>query len=389
MIQSNHLDVVLKISKHCNLRCTYCYEYEELADRSRMSLDQIGRVFDTLRRYTDVNDSITSIRFAWQGGEPMLIKPEVYRAIGDRCEAAFAGTRVAVSHVVQTNLTALSAAWLTFLREGRFFSDVGISFDVVGDCRVDVKGQLRTATVLTNLQALIDARVPFAAIAVISRPSLPGIAHVHGFFDELGIETRFLPFNQSVSDRQFQDHAVHPHEIADAFKGLFDRWMASDLATSMEPVREYLGYALNVLRGVRWPGVGSDLDQLESVFIVHTNGNTWGMADLYVPDACYGNLFEEEFSDILGSPSRRRASDRLRARVSTVCGACPYFGACPGFGVAFAMPDERAALALHGCVVRTMIDHILDRLGQTESPDALGRTGARDGHGNPAIATSL
>ena len=34
---------VMKISKYCNLRCTYCYEYNELGNKERMSLDHIAR----------------------------------------------------------------------------------------------------------------------------------------------------------------------------------------------------------------------------------------------------------------------------------------------------------------------------------------------------------
>ncbi|HRD75742.1 MAG TPA: hypothetical protein PK264_07380 [Hyphomicrobiaceae bacterium] len=42
--------IVVKISKYCNLRCTYCYEFKDLANKARMSLDKIDRMFATMRR---------------------------------------------------------------------------------------------------------------------------------------------------------------------------------------------------------------------------------------------------------------------------------------------------------------------------------------------------
>jgi uncharacterized protein len=387
MMRTSHLEIVPKISKYCNLRCTYCYEYRELGDRKRMQLADIGHMFATLRRYVDANPEIGSIRFAWQGGEPLLIKPEVYRAISELCDSAFAGSPARVTHVVQTNLTVMSEAWLAFLRDGGFFQDVGISFDVIGDRRVDTKGQVRTDGVLANIQALIDAEIPFAAIAVMSRFTLPKIEQVHRFFDELGIETRFLPFNQSVSAEQMDAHALSGQEITDAFALLFDRWIESDNATSIEPLREYLGYALNVLEGRGQPE--PDLGPLESVFIVNTNGDTWGTGDLYRPSAAYGNIFAEEFADMMVSPMRDRATDAMRERVTAICGNCPYFGACPGYAVAFSMPDERASIAANGCMVRAVIDHILGRLEQAGLAEAVRQGGVAAGPLNGAIALPL
>ncbi|MEZ5788771.1 MAG: radical SAM protein [Xanthobacteraceae bacterium] len=387
MMRTSHLEIVPKISKYCNLRCTYCYEYRELGDRTRMQLADVGNMFATLRRHVDLHPEITSVRFAWQGGEPLLIKPDVYRAIAELSERAFSGAPARVSHVVQTNLTVMSPAWLAFLRDGGFFEDIGISFDVIGDRRVDTKGQVRTDAVLANIQALIDARVPFAAIAVMSRFTLPKIEQVQRFFDELGVETRFLPFNQSVSTEQKDAHALSAQEITDAFALLFDGWIASDNATSIEPLREYLSYALNVLEGRGEPD--PELEPLESVFIVNTNGDTWGTGDLYRPGAAYGNIFTEEFADMMVSPARLRATAAMRERVSAICGGCPYFGACPGFAVAFSMPDERAAIAASGCTVRAVIDHILSRLEQTGIAETVRHSGVAAGPLNGALALPL
>lgn len=42
----------------------------------------------------------------------------------------------------------------------------------------------------------------------------------------------------------------------------------------------------------------------ESVYIVDLNGGTWGVAEAYDLAYPHGNVFEQEFSAILGSPGR-------------------------------------------------------------------------------------
>lgn len=68
---------VVKISKYCNLRCTYCYEYHELGRKQRMSLDHIRRFFDNVAVHAAAND-FHSVSFLWHGGEPFLVPLDYY-----------------------------------------------------------------------------------------------------------------------------------------------------------------------------------------------------------------------------------------------------------------------------------------------------------------------
>src|SRR5688500_12783013 len=76
------IDFVIKISKYCNLRCSYCYEFEELGQRRRMGLDEL-RAFFTNVRDTVIQSGRSRIHFVWHGGEPLLVPLEYYERIGD------------------------------------------------------------------------------------------------------------------------------------------------------------------------------------------------------------------------------------------------------------------------------------------------------------------
>lgn len=136
-----HMEFVTKISKHCNLRCTYCYEYNELANTRRMPLDNIQCMFRNLKPYCSAH--LERISFIWHGGEPLLIKPAYYRQIGD-LQRQILGEEVACWNVTQTNLTVLTDDLLKFLGRQEFFLGCGVSVDPFGNERVDTKGSYAT-----------------------------------------------------------------------------------------------------------------------------------------------------------------------------------------------------------------------------------------------------
>ena len=76
----------IKMSKLCNLRCTYCYEFEELDDRRRISLDGWRSILESARWYQHElelqhpDEEITT-RFVWHGGEPSML-PLGYFEVG-------------------------------------------------------------------------------------------------------------------------------------------------------------------------------------------------------------------------------------------------------------------------------------------------------------------
>jgi len=349
---------VMKISKQCNLRCSYCYEFNELANKQRMSLDLISRIFENIARHV-IPNQYEWVSFVWHGGEPFLIPLEYYDSIGQLQRAIF-GDKVAVWNVVQTNLTVMTERHLEFLKSQRFFRSVGISFDVVGDQRVDIQGRLKTDVVLQNMEKLIDHKIPFGAIAVLARNTLPHIKPIYKFYDRLQIASRFLPFYMDASNEQIARHAVTYEEQISALKTIFEEWLASENATPVDPIDEYLNYAIAHLsqRSPQHYNRGSD----ESVFLVNLDGGVWGQGEAYEPELQYGNLATDSLGEILGSQARRRSNEQSESRCEQYCSRCPFYGACPGFFVANSSPQQRMMIEKSGCPVRDVVDHIVRTL---------------------------
>jgi uncharacterized protein len=362
------IDFVVKLSKYCNLRCSYCYEFDQLDDKRRISLASLRAFFENVVEAA-LQYGRRRIDFIWHGGEPFLIPLDYYLEIG-RLQREVIGDRIEVLNLVQTNLTVLTDKHLEFLQQRRFFSDwIGVSFDVYGDQRVDVQGLLRTETVLENLQRLRDAGIKFGAITVLARNTLPHIAAIYRFYDSLGISFRLLPFYKSAFDTQVQAHALGYAEIVDAFCTVFDAWLASPTATRVHPLADYLTYALAFL-GDR-PKRFHDPASGETVFLVDTDGETYGVADTYAPGRAYGNVFTQDFGDVLAAPARQQAVADAHERMARHCAGCPYHGHCPGTFAADATAEQRRMLKRDGCPVRAIVTHIVGRIENTDAAQRL------------------
>ena len=354
---------VLKISKYCNLRCDYCYEFPHLGDKARMNLNQIQAAFQNIK--SSINElAIERVNFIWHGGEPFLVPVEVYEQINLIQKDIF-GTEFEYMNSLQTNLTVLTNRHIKFL-EGGFFGDIGVSFDVYGDQRVDTKGKSSADLVRANMRKLIDHQIAFGAIAVLARDTLPYIKQTYRFFDALKVEHRILAYYRTVGSEQTERHGLDFDELVGAYKAVFHEWLASERATPVHPIKDLVRYAVQRIMGI--DNDRYDPSTSERVFVVDVNGDVSNVSE---SEFCYGNLFHSPLREIAESEVRVRSIALSQERMQRFCYQCPYFGNCPGVFVANATSIEREVLETSGCPVRAVLDHILDVFKRTNLNDLI------------------
>jgi uncharacterized protein len=352
---------VVKVSKYCNLRCDYCYEFPHLGDKARMNLIQIQAAFQNIK--SSINElAIERVNFIWHGGEPFLVPLEFYEQVNLIQKDIF-GTEFEYMNSLQTNLTVLTDRHIKFL-EGGFFGDIGVSFDVYGDQRVDTKGKSSADLVHTNLRKLIDHQIAFGAIAVLARDTLPYIKQTYRFFDALNVEHRILAYYRTVGSEQTERHGLDFDELVGAYKAVFHEWLASERATPVHPIKDYVRYAVQRIMGI--DNDRYDPSTSERVFVVDVNGDVSNVSE---SEFRYGNLFDSPLREIAESEVRVRSIALSQERMQRFCHQCPYFGNCPGVFVANATSIEREVLKTSGCPVRAVLDHILDVFKRTNLND--------------------
>ena len=362
---------VLKLSKLCNLRCTYCYEYDELGLNARMPLDRLERFFAWLAEKQPPG-GWQPFRFVFHGGEPLLLPHEYFEAIvaAQRRHLAPAGLRYENS--LQTNLIRLSDRTIELLDRLRI--GLGVSLDVFGGQRVFASGRDSQDLVLANLQRLLDSgvarRLGVGIISVLHRENLDRIVSVYEFCAELGLTYRVLPVFSLVEPPPRMAGLMLRHEdVVAAFQRLGEHWLSSGLATDVFPLRNYLEAAISSLLGT--PVHTYDPAAADWAYIVNTNGDVYSNAEAYTPAGWMGNIFSEPFFDILRSPEHER-SLKPRLERAQVCQACRFGLACSRVPLIEAVASERAIGAdgrLQCPIALPMIDFFRERL--TSDPEAM------------------
>lgn len=332
-----NVEWVVKISKQCNLRCSYCYEFPFLSDRTRMTLDQLEAMFRHIASYYEARPR--RMDFVWHGGEPLLIEPEYYFRIFELQEKQLGGRGIEFTNSVQTNLTLLTPRVLKFLKSGAI-SNIGVSLDLFGDQRVNVGGKPSQPTVLRNMQTLIDEGISFGCITVLSKLTAPHIDVIYEFFEEIDTSFRLLPIYRTGYPNQQDELALSDQEIVSVFKRAAELWLQSDSSIQVRPIQDYVA---NVVGRMSSSHRKSRYDKQtdEVVYIVQPDGKLYSVADPPDEALCHGNIFESPLGELKGTLGYLRAVEEATARMEDACSDCEYFGVCSGYFMGEATPEQR------------------------------------------------
>lgn len=326
----------VKASKGCNLRCTYCYEWDELAHRERISPDQWERVFDAALRY----HRLQQIRFdepgltniVWHGGEPLLLASAYVESVLERQRRVLgaAPARGELCNRLQTNLFAVSDARLDLLAREHFH--LGVSIDWAPGVRLDQLGRPTEPRVMRNLQRVLERRIPVTVATVLGSHTLAELPRIHDVCAELSVPLNLIPMFDAPQLASHPFLVPTDRAIVDALMRLYEHWIAAACPIPVEPLSTCL---ITVLQ--RGCGLGRpQLDRRtagESFLTVNTNGDLYLPRERYGDGKALGNIFSQSIDGILASPACRASFDRDEELIQRHCRSCTHRGACDGHPV--------------------------------------------------------
>ena len=332
---------VMKLSKQCNLRCTYCYEFDELGLADRMPLEALERFFRGLAEDRPAA-GWPEIRFVFHGGEPLLLPHAYLEAVVDAQRRHLDPAGIRYSNALQTNLTRLDDATIRLL--ARLEIGLGVSLDVFGDQRVLLSGRSSQDRVLRNLQRLLDhdaaGALGVGIIAVLHRRNVDRILGMHEFCAALELPLRILPvFSLAEPPPRMAGLVLSHDEVVTALQRLGRHWLDAGMPIPLLPLRNHLDAALCDLVGVPAPTYYPSVS--EWAYIVNTNGDVYSHAEAYSPEGLMGNLFADTFGAILRSDAHARSLVPRIERAAT-CDACRFGRSCSRVPLVESLPSERA-----------------------------------------------
>ena len=108
----NANQVILKVTKGCNLRCKYCY----VADKDKyeneyMSFDTFKKVVDKIIFDKSKSSNDRSIDITFHGGEPTKIDKKTFYNMCEYAQYKMTIYNIGVKFSIQTNLTLIDEEW--------------------------------------------------------------------------------------------------------------------------------------------------------------------------------------------------------------------------------------------------------------------------------------
>lgn len=370
------LNIVMKFSKLCNLRCTYCYEYDELGLKERMPIDGIHHFLRSFTGHYIASGWSIPVMFVWHGGEPLLLPSSYIRTVVEMQNEYLGAAGITFENAMQTNLVRFSDEQINLLKALRF--SIGFSFDVFGGARINGPGGDSTTRVLDNLQRLFNsnaiADLKMGGIAVLHKANIHRVEHIYDFYQQLGLALRLLPiFSLGNVPARMRHLTLSHEEVVEAFQKVARLQFQHTSPIPILPLDSYLESAVSQLSELQ--SVAYDPAQMEWALIVNTNGDTYSNGESYMPEGRMGNIFKQEFSSVWSS-TERQATIAVRQERASVCERCRFRDSCSHLPMIEALPCERAYDAdgnLVCPITKPMIEFMMDQIQFAGGLSALSR----------------
>lgn len=321
------LVVIVKATRLCNLRCTYCNSWRE-GPGQVMPFP----VLAALTRDVVTNPTVANVDFVWHGGEVTLLSPEYLRkAIW--LQEYYRRPEIEIANSIQTNATKLNDRWIQLLRELRI--SVGVSIDgppEVHDLRrVHADGAGSWKDVKRGIDLLRENEIPFGALAVVDECVIRLGAEAYlGYLVDLGVQQVALLNALPPNTEACQGNAAYlPHQrFTEFLRDLFRAWW-NGFRQSIE-IRELQALVDAVTRGATGLCIFSRQNCMGQYLTVEPEGGV-SACDKYV------GIPEYEFGDIRGLELSRMLlqSKRLEQAKADVAAKKKRLEGCPHYRVCF------------------------------------------------------
>jgi uncharacterized protein len=319
--------LVMKATRLCNLRCTYCNAWRE-GPNQVMTFEVLAKTTRDILRRPEVNRAT----FVWHGGEVTMLPIEFFKK-ALWLQQVFRAKNQTVSNCIQTNATRLNDEWMALFAIGNF--QVGVSIDgphEIHDRRRKTKsGQPTWEKVRAGITRLRKTSLPWGALVVVDREVVEcGAKRLLDSLLELGVaDAGLLNVIPENSGRQpGKDDYLPWAAYVEFLTEIFRCWWPN--YRDKIDIRE-LSALVNNLSG-RAPNTCVHAGNCMGQFLTVEPNGTVNACDKYVGDKEFefGNVLDSNLNALLAN-----SKNLARAQTQTQLEAfgmsdCKYFACCRG-----------------------------------------------------------
>lgn len=327
------LGLIIKVTRRCNLRCTYCNDWRAPSESGFMTDETATLVF---RRAFERSDrGVTN--FVWHGGEPTLARPDFYDRVLSVQQSLKPAGHIA-NNVIQTNGVSFGPRWFDLIE--RYNVGVGVSLDgppeLHDKLRLRIGGQPSHSSVMKTIEAIRGRVGEPAVLMVLSEEMIRlGPERLWAYLNAEGLsDVDLIPARppNNLNGRTIKPEGVKADsdglhdEWTQYLCDLFDLWWSSNgqirINTFESVVRKMVG---GTPRSCLISG-----DCLGYYFGVETNGIVF-ICGLYedVDEYTVGDVYKNSLQEMCNGETFRRVATANQKRLARHRD-CQTFDLCAG-----------------------------------------------------------
>lgn len=225
----DHLNILIKPTEGCNLRCIYCFNKNNGYVDELMSMETLEKLYSIMFPF------YKSINIVWHGGEPTYAGLDFYKKAFALQNTFVQNYAVKVSNSMQTNATLLTDEFIDFIKVHDI--SLGISYDgVVNDIT-----RSSTQDVLVTINRLRAHSIKPGIITVVSKKNIDKLISTYEHQKKLGLGTQLNHYIEMDKNSPCHDLTLSPEKYVEKMFDLFLYWF-NDTSCNIDvnPFRSYI-----------------------------------------------------------------------------------------------------------------------------------------------------
>ncbi len=310
----DHINVLIKPTNGCNLRCMYCFHQDFGYHTERISLDTLQHFFDiTLPHYKSMN-------IIWHGGEPSFVGPDFFRQCSDLAIKNAQRYEVLISQTMQTNGTLLTQQFIDILKQNNV--SIGISYD--GPINDNTRKSTKRLMHVNKL--LSENHINYGIIAVVSGMNVHSLPELYEHMKDLRLDFQMSPYIDT-SENASAELNMSAQEFIESMKSLFFIWLEDGhcnitVDPFMRMIRDwYVGHSMLCARS----------SCLRNWFCLNVNGLISPCDRDFPLEYCYGMVNElHDIRQIYDSDGYKNLISKSIQRRKLCIDHCDVYPLCEG-----------------------------------------------------------
>ena len=325
------MQIVVKLTNRCNLRCKYCSE-GNICSYADISSDVFNKLVDDLPMVLDfIGDK--DVDFLWHGGEPLCYNKVTLCKMMDYTKDKL-GTDYKVSFSAQSNGTLINNEWIDIIK--KYDISMGISLDgyenIHDKYRITADGKPTFKTIIDNIELLEANGIQVGTLMVLNSTDEIDADELFDVIKNHKLLCKIHPVFSAGRAEGVSNLDEIGNNYVKVMSQLTKKALEFGDSVVIEPISSLLKAVLGTKNALEcsFAGVCG-----KSILCLYPNGDLGfcgrqGAASTLL----YGNVMKNSLLELYKSANAERIRERDKYLSEHDCKDCSYFRLCHG-GCAF------------------------------------------------------